>query len=231
MGFFDSIAKAVSKAAVDKAFDAVSDKAKELFNVQNEAENKTPVSAASSSPSHDITSIAFCAPSADCAKEHSSTIYDCDESGTEYEITQSFKLPNDFYEFSSGAGEIDCSFVYDPQFDESTPYSEWNPGDAAVMIGFENKHYEIVKAYENSKPYNGKIYKVSGSDKISYKTEFELRGEKYVAYHFRRGFDTKLYYQFGVQYGRQHCGTDVEKKALEALDLMAATYTETKKPE
>lgn len=230
MGFFDSIAKAVSKAAVDKAFDTVSDKAKELFNVPNASKSNEPQSASSSS-SQNIGSVTFSAPSAADAKEHSSTIYDCDESGKEYEITQSFKLPCGFYEFSSGAGEVDCSYVYDPSFDESTPYSEWNPGDAAVMIGFENKHYEIVKAYENSKPYNGKIYKVSGSDKISYKTEFEFSGEKYVAYHFRRGFDTNLYYQFCVQYGKQHCGTDVEKKALEALALMAATYTETKKPE
>lgn len=230
MGLFDSIAKAVSKAAVDKAFDTVSDKAKELFNVPSESKSNVPQNTSPSS-SQEVGSIMFSAPSDVNAKEHSSAFYDCDESGKEYEIIQSFKLPNGFYEFSSGAGEVDCSYVYDPQCDESTPYSEWNPGDAAVLIGFENKHYEIVKAYENSKPYNGKIYKVSGFDKISYKTEFELSGEKYIAYHFRRGFETKLYYQFGVQYGKQHCGTDVEKKALEALDLMAATYTETKKPE
>lgn len=230
MGFLDSIAKAVSKAAVDKAFDAASNKAKELFNVPHASKGTEPQSA-SSSVSQEIGNVTFNAPSVADAKEHSCVFYDCDESEKEYEITQRFKLPNGFYEFSSGAGEVDCSYVYDPNFDESTPYSEWNPGDAAVMIGFENKHYEIVKAYENSNPYNGKIYKVSGSDKISYKTEFELSGEKYIAYHFRRGFDTKLYYQFCVQYGKQHCGTNVEEKALKALELMAATYTEIKKPE
>lgn len=231
MGFFDSIAKAVSKAAVDKAFDTVSDKAKELFNIPNSSEIKEPSNSAFTSSSQEIGSVTLSVPSDADAKDHISEFYDSDDAGTEYKITQSFKLPNGFYEFSSGAGELDCSYVYDPQFDQSTPYSDWNPGDAAVMIGFENNHYKIVEAFENSKPYNGKIYKVLGSDKISYKTELEISGEKYVAYHFRRGFDTNLYYQFCVQYGKHHCGTDVEKKTLEALDLMAATYTETKKPE
>lgn len=156
--------------------------------------------------------------------------YDGDDAGQEYLITQSFLLKKEFHLFDSGAGEIDASYGYSPELLEDA-WCDWNIGDPYVAIGFNQSHYDIVKKYEadGTVSAGNTISRVQHS-LAAYKTTRVDGNEIHVCYHFRRGCDTKLYYQFEGCYPSNQRGQELERVVLAALQTMVDTYKEERRP-
>lgn len=227
MGFLDNVIKAVSK---------VKEIADELTETPKDSASAPSSSASAPKPAAQPLQAGSCTLSMPQGVEtvpHENVIYDTDENETDYVVTQKFQLDKNFHEFDSGAGEIDCSFAFAPNFSgDEDEYAEWNIGDPAIFIGFDQKHYNILDAYKKGKAMSGvKIFTVSGVAGVEYKTEWSDANTVYIAYHFKRGFDNKILYHIGAQCPKKYAGSDFEKMVLKAMDVIACTYSEDKKPE
>lgn len=154
--------------------------------------------------------------------------YDNDAEGNEYRVTTRMMVDKRFHAFRSGAGEVDSSFSYSPEIEDDDACAEWDSGIPYLMIGYESAQAEIVNKYlkGNPLPAGATVAKVTGKDTVLYRTTSDIRGVHYVAYHFYRGFDKETLYQIEVSYPVSCIGKPEEKICLDALDLLALTYSE-----
>lgn len=240
MGFFDKVLSAASKARdvmedVQKLGSQV-ERTVSTFagNETVQPETAEPASATGSSPNGATGMIeeeTVLQAATDNCRPVTNIIYDGDVNGQDYEITQSFLLRKEFHAFDSGAGEVDASYGYSPRLSEED-WCDWNIGDPYVAIVFFQAHYDIVKQYET----NGTIPAGTTLAKVKhplavYKTTNVMQSDVHVCYHFHRGCDAQLYYQFEACYPVSQKGQEMERIVLEALQTMVDTYKEDKKPE
>lgn len=215
MGFLDNVFKAVNK--VKEIAEEIQDKANESAGVNSE--NKKEASA--SRPQ--MGSCTISKPTGIASRTCECDFYD-DENKTK----KVFEIDKRFHAFDSGAGEIYCSYVYTPDITDDDEWAEWDTEAPYLVIGFEQFHYNVLKAYNEGKslPYSGTISKVTDNSRISFKTTIRHGDNIMVAYHFKKGDDEKLLYHFEVCYPISFIGKPMEKVMLDAFDLMATTYEE-----
>lgn len=223
MGFLDNVIKAVNKVK------EIADDIQEFTDKTNNDNQKNIASAPTGNNSAAVGSYVISKPEGVCARECKGLFFDTDQDGRQVKINTAFEIDKRFHQYSSGACEIDSSFVYSPGITDDDEWAEWDIGVPYIMVGFEQFHNNILTAYQNGKPLpvDSTIAVVSGSPLISYKTSFKKGNNHYVAYHFKRGFDSKLLYHFAAYYPTSYIGKPIEKIILDALELMAMTYTET----
>lgn len=222
MGFFDNVLKAVNKAK---------DFVEDIQDKANEAYASKPAQAESAEKATFTPEIIqIMTPTGIDARECKTTFFDCDDNNNDLEIDVTMEIDRRFHEFDSGAGEIDVSYVYSPDMTDDNVYADWEVGTPYILMGFEQQHYNILKAYREGKalPTGTTLQKVEGNSRILFKTTLTRSGEKYVAYHFIRGCaGEELLYHFEACYPTDYAGTPLEETILKALDMMALTYKET----
>lgn len=221
MGFLDNVFKVanIAKTVVD-----------EINQVQNQSGNVSAENNNSSAAQENFVPKTITLTSQDIAgsKELSNVIYDNEEE-KEYEVEQLYRVAPDFYQFSSGAGEIDVVYAYVPGLKEED-YFEWNSSMPYIAIMFDQRAYDIVKKYEttNTVREGATLEKVQHPTMV-YRTSYIQGDGKYVLYHFYR-FSKDLNYQIAAFIPNGVRNTETETKVLAALDLMADTYRENRKP-
>lgn len=224
MGLFDNIKKAVRENLPEDAINAIESKIGiDIDGVDNNKTTTTKTNTVSTPVSTET--INFRPVSYEESYDATNTIYDCEEDGTDYEVTQSFKMLNDFVEFDSGAGEIDCSFVFSPSGN-----GEYSSDKPVIAIGFSQRDYEMIMGYKNSgKIPNGATITKLENCVAEYKTEY-VKNERYiVAYHFFKAGFSSIYSQMYVEmpvYLKKSMQSSI---ALKALEQMVSTYKEEKK--
>lgn len=225
MGFFDNVLKAVNKAV--ETVEKFQDNANATYA---SPKSETPKASAPtvSESGKVLPAESICKPEGIPSRVCHTEIFDSDADGREAKITLSMEIDKRFHEFGSGALEIDVSYSYTPDITDDSAYADWDIGNPYISAGFEGMLYDIVEAYKDGKalPKGSTICEITGNDRISYKTTLEKGDSCYVAYHYKRGFDTRILYQFEVCYPTSFKGKPIEEIMLNALKLMAATYTE-----
>lgn len=232
MGFFDKVLSAASKAKdVMEDVQKLGSQVERTVNTfSGNGSGNVPAEVSSEAASGVMETDAVIQAEKENCRQVTNVFYDGDENGQDYEITQSFLLKKEFHVFDSGAGEIDASYGYSPQLSEEE-WCDWNIGDPYVAIGFNQSHYDIVKQYETNGtiPAGTTLAKVR-HPLVLYKTTRIYENDMYVCYHFHRGCDAELYYQFEGRYSLSQKGQEMERIILSALQTMADTYKEEKKP-
>lgn len=222
MGIFDSIKKAVRDNLPEDAINAIEEKIGiDIDGVDNKSKN---LNIASTSHVNSVETISFKPVTYSDSYEVANTLFEYDENDNEYTIEQRFLMHNDFKEFSSGAGEIDCSFVLSTSEDAS--YDSSKP---VICIGFSQRDYEVIMGYLNSGNFkhNATITKIENSV-AEYKTEF-TKDEKYVvAYHFHKGTYKSIYTQMYVEMPIYLKNSIQGNLAIKALEQLVSTYKEVK---
>lgn len=220
MGFLDNVFKAanIAKTVVE-----------EINQVQNQSQGGFAVNNSNNAARERFVPETITLTSTDIAgsKELSNVIYD-NEDEKEYEIEQVYKVAPDFYQFSSGAGEVDVVYAYVPGLKEED-YFDWDSSMPYLSIMFDQRAYDIVKKYEttNTVREGVTLEKVQHSTMV-YRTSYIHSDGKYVFYHFYR-FSKELNYQVSAFIPTGVRNTETETKVLVALDLMADTYRENRK--
>lgn len=230
MGFLDQVLKTAGKAK--NVLESLDDIATSAASTNHSTTQQHNTANQNGTVTFSPNTITIVPPANANTREVSNVIYDTDANGTDYEITQYFQMVSSFHVFNAGAAEIDTAYAYTPDISDIDAYCEWEPNTPAVSICFDERAYKIVEQYEKNGtiPPECTLSKVNHQS-ISYKTTYKLQNCIYICYHFRRGFDTNLYYQFEGFFPESDKGTNIELQVLTALNEMACTYREEQKPE
>lgn len=230
MGFFDNVLKTVNK--VKKIADDIQDVSSKASNNSGTAAKTASASSQSSSSAGKpaMGSCTLSKPEGIASRLCRNDFYDTDSNGNDVQLTMNIQIDKRFHECDSAAMEVDCCFVYSPDITDENECGKFEPGTPYIMIGFEQFQHNVLDAYNKGKalPDSGTISKVASNSLISYKTTINRGNEILTAYHFKRGFDEKLLYHMEACYPASFAGKPMEKVLLDALDLMASTYSETK---
>lgn len=223
MGLFNDLLKVASQVkSFAEDIQAAASEYKPQENASS-AEHKSQKGAATA----DITSLHMPA-GCDARDVTSGFFYDTDSSGADYCVKTRMSVDRRFHRFSSGAGEVDISFAYSPEIKADDEYAEWNTGIPYISIGYDENLYEVLTDYtkKNTIAKGNAVSVVTGSGRVKYKTVSERGNERCVAYHFYRGFNTDMLYQIAVCYPLSYCSTEIERICIDAVEMVASTYTE-----
>lgn len=221
MGFLDNVLKVanIAKTVVD-----------EINQVQNQNDTAPTENTSNNAAQESFVpkTITLTSQGIAGSKELSNVVYDTEEE-KEYEVEQLYQIAPDFYQFHSGAGEVDVVYAYVPGLKEDDNF-EWNSSIPYLAIMFDQRAYDIVKKYKTTNTIREGVTldKVQHPTMV-YKTSYIQSDGKYVFYHFYR-FSDDLNYQIAAFIPNGVRNTETETKILAALDLMADTYRENRKP-
>ena len=182
MGFLDSLAKSVLKQATKTAVSTA------VNNAINGNNNQQNTSAAQAAPVGEIAS-----PKADIKR--TVEYYTYDENENDVRIECSFMLSGDFVESSSGAGEIDAIYMYDPSCNEDFTGSPIDdPRPYFMITGDIDEVYAAVNDFAQGKGVKDAIYvQPQQGGRALYKAQIN---------YYRKWIMT--YYGFKHKYGVQH---------------------------
>ncbi len=161
----------------------------------------------------------------DGSQEGTNTIFDAD-GDTEYRVEQYYTVAPGFWDFDSGAGEVDVSYAYEPEAKTYEESKGWETDEPYVAIMFDNTAYEMIQQYNKNQTVKvGRTLQKVNHDMMKYKSAYSREDGRYIQYHFYR-FDEEIHYHIQAFVPNKYKGTEVEQKVLAALDLMAVTYRE-----
>lgn len=224
MGFLNDLLKVASQV---KSFAEDIQSVAGEYKMQESAAPDSEYKPQESTASADIISLHLPA-GCDARDVASGFFYDTDSSGTDYCVKTRMSVDRRFHMFSSGAAEVDISFAYSPEIKADDEYAEWNSGTPYISVGYDDNLYEVLTDYtkKNTIAKGNTVSVVTGSDRVKYKTVSERGNERCVAYHFYRGFNKDMLYQIAVCYPLSYRSTEIERICIDAVEMLAATYTE-----
>lgn len=221
MGLFDSIKKAVRDNLPEDAINAIEEK---IGIDIDGVDNKPATVNTTNTTTKTVETISFTPVTYSDSYETSNTLYEYDENDEEYVIEQKFSMINDFKEFSSGAGELDCSFVL-----SASEEAEYDSSKPVICIGFSQRDYEVIMGYLNSGKFkhDATITKIENSV-AEYKTEYVNNDKYIISYHFHKGMYKSIYTQMYVEMPIYLRNSVQGNLAIKALEQLVSTYKEVK---
>lgn len=218
MRIFDNIKKAVRDNLPESTINAIESK---IGIDIDGVDNNTTITVSTSQTETTVDTINFTPVSYEESYDAENTYYDCQDDGTDYKIKQTFKMLNDFVEFDSGAGELDCSYIFSPSGD-----CEYSSDKPVIAIGFSQKEYELIMKYKNSGKTSGATITKLENCIAEYKTEY-TRNERYVvSYHFYKSGFSSIYSQIYAEMPVYLKNSAQGKLTLKALEQLVSTYKE-----
>ncbi len=215
MGLFDKLKELTKSVAPDIVTDTIYD----VLGGNNESSTATV-----ETPKTEISEAVF-QPISSAGTPRSCHIFACDENGCDAEFDILFELSSDYAEFDSGAGEIDCSFVYAP----GCEHGEYDPAKPCICIGFDNRTHKIISSYlkNGTVPGNATITRLSGCI-ADYKSEFTSNDSYVVSYCFRKLYENDLYCHIYAEIPSSIKGTSNAVNAENALCQIISTLKQVK---
>ena len=163
------------------------------------------------------------------SREFSAEIFDTDDE-REYEVKLSYQVAPGFWEFESGAGEVDAAYAYVPEVTDEEDFTGWEYDMPYLAVLFDSMAYEVLEEYRTEGTIrSGATLEKVEHETIKFKSTYSRDDDKYVNYHFYR-LDQEIDYHIQAFIPKVCLGTQVEKDVLAALDFMATTYREERTP-
>ncbi len=159
------------------------------------------------------------------------SLYDTDENGKDVTVEYSFSVSQDFNVGRSHALEID-SVLYYMNTDSSFDYNSADPYISVANCTDRSISSALEACRNGSSPSNVLMYveNANVSQYVTYKMKLKAYGQVIYLYGAKRGKTYDDSY-FGVFYGEDALGTELENKLVSAVDTLASTYTENCKYE
>lgn len=211
MGFFDSLAKSVLKQATKTA---VSTAVNNAMNGNNNNQQNAP---AQQVP----------APKADVRR--TVEYYTYDENEKDVRIECSFMLSGDFVETSTGAGEIDAVYMYDPSCNEDyTPSPVGDTRPYFMISGDIDEVYVSVNDFAEGKGIKDAIYvQPQQGGRALFKAQINYY-KKYIMTFcgFKHKYGVQHPWGFCMVYDANLKGTALESRLISELDKAMASLEE-----
>ena len=229
MGFLDSLAKSVLKQATKAA---VSTAVNNAMNGNNNNQQNTPAAQAApiqqaSSAQQAASAQQIAPPKADIQRKV--TYYTYDESEKDVRIECSFMLSGDFVETTTGAGEIDAVYMYDPSCNED--YTEYSSSDSRpyfMVTGDIDEVFVPVRDFEQGKGIKDAIsFQPIQGGRALFKAQINYYKKWIMTYYgFRHKYGVQHPWGFCMVYETGLKGTALENRLISELDKAMASLEE-----
>lgn len=211
MGLLDSIAKSVLKQATKAT---VSTAVNNAMNGNNNVQQN-------------MSAAQIASPKADIRR--TVEYYTYDENENDVRIECSFMLSGDFVETSTGAGEIDAVYMYDPSCTEDyTDYSADDSRPYFMVTGDIDEVFVPVRDFEQGNGIKDAIYfQPQQGGRALFKAQINYYRKWIMTYYgFRHKYGVQHPWGFCMVYDANLKGSALESRLISELDKAMASLEE-----
>ena len=215
MGFLDGLAKSVLKQATRTAVSTA------INNAMNGNNNDQQAASAQQAASQSV------AP-AKADIRRTVEYYTYDENEKDVRIECSFMLSGDFVETSTGAGEIDAIYMYDPGCNEDyTPSPAGDSRPYFMITGDIDEVYVAVNDFAEGKGIKNAVYvQPQQGGRALYKAQINYYKQIMTYYGFKHKYGVQHPWGFCMVYDAKIKGTALENRLISELDKAMASLEE-----